>query len=169
MSECLAGFARLPAKRGVAHVERRGSLFLTLRGLNCAFSCMTPGLVRGCQREPQRLLPIGNGPLNRGSACLTRLTPCEAELQFNDTLATLMDNVRHYTGVPAHWLAQDWQQLLPPILLLEYHASATRLRLSSMIPTFGAAEGVTTDELLIETFPPTDEDNAALLRGLAAS
>lgn len=115
------------------------------------------------------MTPFGSWRCRWNQSCLTRLTPCEAELQFNDTLATLMDNVRLYTGVPPHWLAQDWQQLLPPILLLEYHASATRLRLSSMIPTFGAAEGVTTDELLIETFSPADEDNAALLRGLAAS
>lgn len=53
------------------------------------------------------------------------------------------------------------------MLPLEYDIQGTRLRLFSMLSTFGTALDVTADELRIESFFPVDEASARLLQALA--
>ncbi len=91
----------------------------------------------------------------------------EAEIDGNVTLSALLDEILDYPGVPKRWLTPKWQTPPPPVLSLEYKTGGTRLRLFSMLSTFGTAQDVTADELRIETFFPADEDSAALLKALA--
>jgi len=51
-------------------------------------------------------------------------------------------------------------QSLLPILPLEFSLGGLNLSLFSVISTFGTAQDITTDELRIETFYPTDESTA---------
>ncbi len=91
----------------------------------------------------------------------------EAEIDGNATLAALLDEILDYPGVPRRCRTPNWQTPPPPVLPLEYKADGTRLRLFSMLSTFGTAQDVTADELRIETFFPADKDSAALLKALA--
>ena len=50
---------------------------------------------------------------------------------------------------------------LLPILPIEFEVGALRLSLFSVIATFGTPQDVTTDELRIETFYPTDSETEA--------
>lgn len=91
----------------------------------------------------------------------------EAELDGNTELTALLDEIRAYPGIPKRWHTPEWQMTPPPVLPLEYDVDGTRLRLFSMMSTFGTALDITTDELRIESFFPVDEASAALLRELA--
>ena len=62
-------------------------------------------------------------------------------------------------------LAGDFQEELAspallPILPLEFNLGGLKLSLFSVISTFGTAQDITTDELRIESFYPTDEQTA---------
>lgn len=91
----------------------------------------------------------------------------EAEVDSNAVLDELLDEILAYPGIPKRWYAPDRHKSLPPVLPLEYDIGGTRLRLFSMLSTFGTAQDVTADELRIESFFPADETSAALLRTLS--
>lgn len=93
----------------------------------------------------------------------------DAEIEGNDTLLALIDEILAYPGVPARWRTPDWKTTPPPVLPLEYQVDGTRLKLFSMLSTFGTAQDITADELRIETFFPADADSAGMLRSLADS
>lgn len=58
---------------------------------------------------------------------------------------------------------------LVPVLPLEVALGELELSLFTVISTFGTAQDVTTDELRIETFYPTDEKTAAFFKAAASS
>ena len=60
-------------------------------------------------------------------------------------------------------------EALLPVLPLDLSAAGARLRLFTMITTFGTPQDVTTDELRIELFYPADADTGQLLSAQAAS
>lgn len=91
----------------------------------------------------------------------------EAEIEGNTTLLALLDEILDYPGVPRRWHAPSWKTPPPPVLPFEYDIGGTRLKLFSMLSTFGTAQDVTADELRIETFFPADQASAALLRAIA--
>jgi len=91
----------------------------------------------------------------------------EADIEGNATLSALLDEIMAYPGVPSRWRTPDWTTPPPPVLPLDYEIDGVRLRLFSMLSTFGTAQDITADELRIETFFPADEDSAALLKALA--
>jgi hypothetical protein len=53
---------------------------------------------------------------------------------------------------------------LMPIIPLEFELGTLRLSLFSVISTFGTAQDITTNELRIESFYPTDEQTAKFFR-----
>lgn len=79
----------------------------------------------------------------------------------------MVDEIMAYPGVPARWRTPEWTTAPPPVLPLEYEIDGTRLRLFSMLSTFGTAQDITADELRIETFFPVDRNSAGILRALA--
>lgn len=101
-----------------------------------------------------------------GPVLLAR-TRREAEIKGNTALFDRLDEILDYPGVPRRWRTSDSHVSPPPVLPLEYAIGGNRLRLFSMLSTFGTAQDVTTDELRIETFFPADSDSAALLKTLA--
>ena len=58
---------------------------------------------------------------------------------------------------------------LLPVLPIELSTAGARLRLFTMITTFGTPQDVTTDDLRIELFYPADDDTRQLLSALSAS
>lgn len=91
----------------------------------------------------------------------------EAAASGNGALLKLLDEILAYPGIPAAWRAPDWQAPPPPVLPLDLVKGDLRLRLFSMITTFGTPQDITTDELRVETFFPADAASAQLLRALA--
>ena len=60
-------------------------------------------------------------------------------------------------------------EALLPVLPLEIDLNGIPLSLFSVISTFGTPQDVTTDELRVEAFYPTDESTAAFFRNLATA
>jgi transcriptional regulator with XRE-family HTH domain len=82
---------------------------------------------------------------------------------------SVLDEVLRYPTIPARWRALDLQRHANPlpVLATEFAAGDARLRLFSMMTTFGTPLDVTTDELRVESFFPADAESEALLRALA--
>jgi transcriptional regulator with XRE-family HTH domain len=99
---------------------------------------------------------------------LLNRTRREAAACGSDKLLHLIDEILAYPGIPEAWRAPDWQAPPPPVLPLELASGDLRLKLFSMITTFGTPQDITTDELRVETFFPADEVSKALLKRLAA-
>lgn len=86
----------------------------------------------------------------------------------SEGLGRLIEELRADPTVPRRWHVQDPELVLAPVLPVELLASGARLKLFSMLSTFGTPQDVTTDELRVETFFPADDATAAALRGLAS-
>jgi transcriptional regulator with XRE-family HTH domain len=99
---------------------------------------------------------------------LLNRTRREAAACGGDALLKLIDEILEYPGIPAAWKAPDWQAPPPPVLPLELARGDLRLKLFSMVTTFGTPQDITTDELRVETFFPADAASAALLKQLVA-
>ncbi|MFT5572652.1 MAG: hypothetical protein ACI9FR_001576 [Cryomorphaceae bacterium] len=59
----------------------------------------------------------------------------------------------HVGELPSEQIHQD----LLPVLPIEIDLGGFKLKLASVISTFGTAQDVTADELRVETFYPADE------------
>src|SRR5699024_2050637 len=70
----------------------------------------------------------------------------EAEIDSNIALLSLLDEIMNYPGIPKRWHVPYWDTPPPPVLPLEYDINGTRLKLFSMLSTFGTAQDVTADE-----------------------
>jgi transcriptional regulator with XRE-family HTH domain len=93
----------------------------------------------------------------------------EAAACGSESLLKLLDEILAYPGIPEEWKVPDWQAPPAPVLPLELARGELRLKLFSMITTFGTPQDITTDELRVESFFPADTETAALLKKLAAS
>jgi transcriptional regulator with XRE-family HTH domain len=91
----------------------------------------------------------------------------EAAACGNTALLALLDEILAYPGIPEEWRTPSFQGPPPPVLPLELARDGLRLKLFSMISTFGTPQDVTTDEIRVETFFPADAASAALLKALA--
>jgi len=82
----------------------------------------------------------------------------------------VLDEVLQYPTIPARWRSLDLQRHANPLPVLptEFAAGDHRLRLFSMMTTFGTPLDLTTDELRVESFFPADPASEVLLRALAA-
>ncbi|MGH8444052.1 MAG: helix-turn-helix domain-containing protein [Solimonas sp.] len=84
------------------------------------------------------------------------------------SVAAVLDEVLRYPGLPRHWRQIDLKQAPLPVLPTEFAVGGLRVRLFSMLTTFGTPLDVTTDELRVESFFPADAESDALLRALAS-
>ena len=98
---------------------------------------------------------------------LLNRTRREAAACGSQKLLALLDEILAYPGIPEAWKAPDWQAPPPPVLPLELARGEVRLKLFSMITTFGTPQDITTDELRVESFFPADAASAELLKKLA--
>jgi len=99
---------------------------------------------------------------------LLNRTRREAAASGSDALQQLLDEVLAYPGIPEAWRAPSLERPPAPVLPLELARGELRLRLFSMITTFGTPTDITTDELRVESFFPADAATAQLLKTLAA-
>ena len=132
---------------------------------------------RVCGDGPRNILKItfhaeGFRPyianFNEVAPVLLARTRREAAAVGNGALIRLIDEILGYPGIPAAWRAPDWQAPPPPVLPLELAKDGLRLKLFSMITTFGTPQDITTDEIRVETFFPADATSAGLLKALVA-
>ncbi len=98
---------------------------------------------------------------------LLNRTRREAAACNSEPLLRLLDEILAYPGIPESWKVPDWQAPPPPVLPLELARGEMKLKLFSMITTFGTPQDITTDELRVESFFPADAATAELLRKLA--
>jgi transcriptional regulator with XRE-family HTH domain len=131
---------------------------------------------RVCGNGPHNVLkmtfhPEGFRPFienfDEAAPVLLNRTRREAAACGSDKLTALLDEILSYPGIPEAWRAPDWQAPPPPVLPLQLARGDLRLKLFSMITTFGTPQDITTDELRVESFFPADAETAALLRKLA--
>ncbi len=164
----------------VSVVDREWNVLMINRAMLRVFSLAGDPAVmweRVCPGGPHNVLkmtfpPDGFRPyiVNFAEAApvLLNRTRREAAASGNAKLLALLDEILAYPGIPEAWKAPDWQAPPPPVLPLELARGELRLKLFSMITTFGTPQDITTDELRVESFFPADEATAALLRKLAS-
>ena len=70
-------------------------------------------------------------------------------------------------GIARQWQAPDLERPLEPVVPLELMLGDLRLRLFTMISTFGTPQDVTTDEIRVESLFPVDAPTRDLLRALS--
>lgn len=98
---------------------------------------------------------------------LLNRTRREAAACNSEPLLRLLDEILAYPGIPESWKVPSFQAPPPPVLPLELARGEMKLKLFSMITTFGTPQDITTDELRVESFFPADAATAELLRKLA--
>lgn len=82
----------------------------------------------------------------------------EAILNTHDSrLTELVDKLLSYPGIPSEWRVPDLSESSDPFLTLELHKGLYELNFLSIITTFSAPQNVTAQEVLIETFFPSDD------------
>jgi transcriptional regulator with XRE-family HTH domain len=132
---------------------------------------------RVCGKGPHNVLkmtfhPDGFRPyivnFDEAAPVLLSRTRREAVASGSAPLQQLLDEILAYPGIPEAWRAPSLDAPPPPVLPLELARGELRLKLFSMITTFGTPQDITTDELRVESFFPADAATAELLRKLAA-
>lgn len=88
----------------------------------------------------------------------------EAVATGSPVLEALLAGLREQHALPSGWYDLDWTQPPPPVLPVIFALAGARIRLFSMIATFGTPMDLTTDELRLETFFPMDSETEAFLR-----
>ena len=163
----------------VSVVDRAWNVLMINRAMLRVFSLAgdpTQLWQRVCGNGPHNVLkmtfhPDGFRPyianFDEAAPVLLNRTRREAAASGNDALHALLEEILGYPGIPEAWRAPDWQAPPPPVLPLELAKGELRLRLFSMITTFGTPQDITTDELRVESFFPADAATAELLRKLA--
>jgi transcriptional regulator with XRE-family HTH domain len=131
---------------------------------------------RVCGNGPHNVLkmtfhPEGFRPyivnFDEAAPVLLNRTRREAAACNSEPLLKLLDEILAYPGIPESWKVPDWQAPPPPVLPLELARGDLRLKVFSMITTFGTPQDITTDELRVESFFPADAATAELLKKLA--
>lgn len=131
---------------------------------------------RVCGKGPHNVLkmtfhPDGFRPyianFDEAAPVLLARTRREAVASGSEPLQRLLDEILAYPGIPDAWRAPSFDAPPPPVLPLELARGELRLKLFSMISTFGTPQDITTDELRVESFFPADAATAQLLRTLA--
>ena len=164
----------------VSVVDRAWNVLMINRAMLRVFSLAgdpTQLWQRVCGNGPHNVLkmtfhPDGFRPFivnfDEAAPVLLNRTRREAAASGNEALQKLLDEILAYPGIPESWKVPDWQAPPPPVLPLELAKGELKLKLFSMITTFGTPQDITTDELRVESFFPADTGTAALLRKLAA-
>jgi transcriptional regulator with XRE-family HTH domain len=163
----------------VSVVDRAWNVLMINRAMLRVFSLAgdpTKLWQRVCGDGPHNVLkmtfhPEGFRPFivnfDQAAPVLLNRTRREAAACNSEPLLRLLDEILAYPGIPDAWKVPDWQAPPPPVLPLELARGELRLKLFSMITTFGTPQDITTDELRVESFFPADADTAQLLRKLA--
>lgn len=86
----------------------------------------------------------------------------------DEAMASLLDEVLGYPGVPRKWSAPDFDAEVPPLLPLTFEKDGVRSSWFTTIATFGTPQDITLQELRIESFFPADEETETAARALAA-
>ncbi len=82
--------------------------------------------------------------------------------------SALLEELQQLGALPSGWYDADWTRPPPPVLPVTFALGPARIRLFSMIATFGTPMDLTTDELRLETFFPMDAATEAFLRSNTA-
>ena len=164
----------------VSVVDREWNVLMINRAMLRVFSLAgdpTQLWERVCGKGPHNVLkmtfhPDGFRPFianfDEAAPVLLNRTRREAAACGSDALMKLIDEILAYPGIPDAWKAPDWQAPPPPVLPLHLVRGDLRLKLFSMISTFGTPQDITTDELRVESFFPADAASAELLKKLAS-
>lgn len=163
----------------VSVVDRAWNVLMINRAMLRVFSLAgdpTQLWQRVCGNGPHNVLkmtfhPDGFRPyivnFDEAAPVLLNRTRREAAASGNEALQKLLDEILAYPGIPEAWRAPSFEAPPPPVLPLELAKGELKLKLFSMITTFGTPQDITTDELRVESFFPADAATAELLRKLA--
>lgn len=159
-------------------VDRAWNLFMANAALPRVFGLLgdlDTLFARVCGNGPRNVLKMMLHPdgLRPYIANLAEIAPpllartAREGLEHPEVQAVL-DEILAYPGLPARWHTQEIHPLPLPVLPTEFRLGEVRLRLFSMLSTFGTPQDLTTDELRVESFFPADAESEALLRRLAS-
>lgn len=97
-----------------------------------------------------------------------RSVESDAAADGSDETAALLDRLLAYKGVRAALKAPTIEQAAVPVLPMHFRKAGTSLALFTAIATFGSPRDVTAQELRVESFFPSDDSTAAILRSWAS-
>jgi transcriptional regulator with XRE-family HTH domain len=160
-------------------VDRAWNLFMANAAVTRVFGAigdLGAMFQRVCGARPPNVLalllhPEGMQPFIRNfeEVAVPLLARTAREAIEHPHVHAVLDEVLGYPTVPARWRSLEALRANPlPVLATEFAAGDRRLRLFSMMTTFGTPLDVTTDELRVESFFPADEESESLLRALAS-
>lgn len=88
---------------------------------------------------------------------------------YQDRQSDLLDRLKQYPGVPAHWHEQSYARAAEPMAPVIIMHGERRLKLFSTLASFGTAIDVTMQELIIEHYFPVDGYTRTFFATLAKS
>ena len=91
----------------------------------------------------------------------------QREAAENADAAAILEEVLRETGLPRRFRAHEPLPQPSPVFTTDLEALGVKLRLFTMISTFGTPQDVTADELRVGSFYPADDESDAFLRNLA--
>lgn len=91
----------------------------------------------------------------------------EAVASGDEPFIRLLEEITAYPGIPEAWRKPEMHAPRQPAFPLEFANGESRLRLFSMISSFGWPQDVITDEIRVESFFPADPESARQLKALA--
>lgn len=83
-------------------------------------------------------------------------------------LKSLLEEILDYPDIPNSWKEPSLDAPSEPVYSMSFQAGPFTLNIFSMISTFGTPQDITTDELRVESFFPSDEASEQLMRQLSA-
>jgi transcriptional regulator with XRE-family HTH domain len=93
----------------------------------------------------------------------------QREAAESSDAAAILEEVLRETGLPRRFRVQEPMPEPSPVFTTNLEANGVKLRLFTMISTFGTPQDVTADELRVGSFYPVDDESEAFLRNLAAT
>jgi transcriptional regulator with XRE-family HTH domain len=160
-------------------VDRAWNLFMANRAVPAVFGAigdLDAMFRRVCGDRPPNVLallfhPEGMQPYIRNfeEIAVPLLARTAREAIEHPHVQSVLDRVLHYPTVPTRWRSLDLSRSANPLPVLptEFAVGDQRLKVFSMMTTFGTPLDVTTDELRVEAFFPADAASEQLLRALA--
>jgi len=150
-------------------VDRYWNMFMTNGGLRRFLAlfpeCDLPGPANSIRLvfHPKGLRPFIEDWENLAARLIQRVHREAAANPGDRTMREFLEELLGYPGVPSRWRMPDLDRPPEAFLTIDYRRNGSRLRLFSMITTFGTPQDVTLQELRIECFFPADEATRAFL------
>ena len=136
---------------------------------NDAATAMFAYLLKGADESDRpNVIRLMFGPLRPYVPNFAEVGPALIQRAHRETIAGVLDpqtdalltEVLALPGIPASWRRPDFTQPLVPVIPVRFERDAVAVSYFSMVTTVGTPQDVTSQEIRLETFFPTDAASA---------